>query len=397
MFKAMVRKLLPVILLLFGVFAGIVIHNSANFVADKHFTLLAQAFLKGDLFVDPVNLPKGDYADFFARQYIFYGPTPGIILMPLVALTGLAVNQWVVAFASIFLTFFGVYKLTRKLGLTKFDSLWLSNFFVFGTVYYFVSLVSISAYLVQALATVFVVFALLEYFGRKRFWVIGILVAIAGVTRINLYVMVAFFVLEILTNHRQKAKQSLLYLMVPIIVSMMFLAAYNWRRFGTVFDSGYIHNASEIETGNNNRVGYFSLLHAPAKLYLMLLAAPDPVKSDKVEYVLKPPYLKANGYGMAIWFTSPLFLYLIKVKKRKYNLSAIVAIVALVLPSLLFSGTGSSQFGYRYSLDFLPLLFVILLSAFEGGLPTFAKVLIVAGVLFDCFYMLSIWNSYPFF
>ena len=173
---------------------------------------------------------------------------------------------------------------------------------------------------------------------------------------------------------------------------------YNYRRFHNFLDTGYTRNVSEVHNpGANNKFGFFNIVHIPTKLYLLLFMPPEPVKKDNVEFVLKFPYLKANGFGMAIWFTSPLFVYLIVAKRKNYTTSAVLAILILGVLSSIYSGTGSSQYGYRYSLDFLPFLFLILLSSFKTGLPTFAKLLIALGIIFNCVYMLSIWNSYPLF
>jgi len=110
---------------------------------------------------------------------------------------------------------------------------------------------------------------------------------------------------------------------------------------------------------------------------------------------LEFPYLKVNHFGMAIWFSSPLFIYLLLARRQVYTLSASIGIAILMIPSLFYFGIGISQFGYRYSLDFLPLLFLVLLSSFKNGLPKFAKVLIAVGIFFNGFYMSGIWGSYP--
>lgn len=394
----MTRYLVPVVIIVFSIIAGFVIHSKTSFVQDNHFVLLAESFIKNDLYLNPVNLPKGDFADWIGHQYIFYGPTPAVILIPFVFLFGLNSPQYFISVISLILVFLGVFFLVKRLEFDGPDSLWLSIFFVFGTVLYFVGLVNISAYLVQTLGTVFVIFSLVEYFSKRRWWLVGIFVALAGVTRINLFGMVFFYSLEIMRTNLTDKKRAFVGLMLPVLVAMFVLGIYNFRRFGSFFESGYAKHAFELnDTGNNNKIGYFNPAHAPTKLYLMLFSAPEPVKRENLQYVLKFPYLKANGYGMAIWFTSPLFIYLLVVKKKSYTLSALVAIGIMMIPSLLFSGTGSSQYGYRYSLDFIPLLFLILLSAFEKGVPRFAKFLIAAGVVFNCFYMLSIWDSYPLF
>ena len=67
------------------------------------------------------------------------------------------------------------------------------------------------------------------------------------------------------------------------------------------------------------------------------------------------------------------------------------------MPSLFYFGIGTSQYGYRYALDFIPLLFLLLLPAFGKTLPNFAKILIVGGMIFNTLYMLSIWDIYPLF
>lgn len=394
----MFKFLLPVGLLVFALISTYINHRASYFVHDNHFILLAESFIKNDLFLNPVNLPKGDFADYLGHQYIFYGPTPAIILIPFVIIFDIDFPQYIISIFSLMAVYITIHRLTRKLGFTLENSFWLANFFVFGTVFFFVAVVNISAYLIQAFVTVFAVLSILEYFGKRRWIVIGSLVALAGVTRVNLYGMAVFFAMELFRTRDASFKKNLGLFLVPVVLSVAVLGAYNFRRFGSFTETGYTKHAFEVnDTGNNNKYGYFSIVHAPTKLYLLLFSSPEPVKKQNVEYVLKFPYLKANGYGLAIWFTSPLFLYLLIAKKKPYTLSAVIAIFLLMLPSFLFSGTGSSQYGYRYGLDFIPLLFLVLLSAFPKGLTRFAKILILVGVIFNASYMLSIWNSYPLF
>ena len=68
----------PLIVFIFAVFSGFIIYRAAWFEADRHFSLLADSFLRGDLFLSPINLPGGDYADYKAKQYLFYQPLPSI-------------------------------------------------------------------------------------------------------------------------------------------------------------------------------------------------------------------------------------------------------------------------------------------------------------------------------
>ena len=139
------------------------------------------------------------------------------------------------------------------------------------------------------------------------------------------------------------------------------------------------------------KYGLFSLQYVPTNFYSMLLRGPVPVLETGEGFILQYPYLKADGWGMAIWITSPLFFYLFIMKKEKYTLAAVSTLLVLAIPSLLYFGVGFSQFGYRYSLDFLPFLLLILLPTFKNSLPRFAKILIIFGIVFNFF---LIFNTY---
>ena len=398
--KVLLRKiayLAPLLVFIFAVFSGLIIYRAAWFGIDKHFSLLAESFIKNDLFLNPNNLPDGDYADFNGKQYLFFGPMPSILLAPFVFVWGKNFPQITLSIASLVITYLAIYVLVRKLKFNKIDAFWLANFFVFGTVLYFVGLVNTSAYIVQAVGTTFVVLSILEYFTKRRWWLIGILIACAGATRITLFGIAAFFLLEIIRNFKKaNLVRPVVLLMIPIILSLMMLGLYNLRKFGSIFDTGYTRNVSVLDKDYYNyKLGWFSPVHVSANLYSFLIMPPEPILKEGAEFSLKFPFLKANKFGMAIWFTSPLFIYLLFAKRESYTFSATVAIILIFIPSLLYWGIGAVQYGYRYSLDFLPLLFLILLSAFKKGLGGFAKLLIAFGVIFNCFFMSSLWNSYP--
>src|SRR3972149_8992736 len=237
--------LAPLTVLIFAVFLGFIIYRTAWFGIDKHFSLLAQSFLHNDLFLNPNNLPDGDYTDFNGKQYLFFGPMPSILLMPFVFVWGKNFPQMTLSITSLVLVYIAIFFLCKRLKFTALDAFWLSNFFVFGTVLYFVGLVNISAYIVQTVATAFLILPLWEYFTQRRWFVIGLLVAAAGATRVTLFGMSLFFVLEIWRRRSQiDLVKSLAYLMLPIIFTVSVLGIYNFRRFNSFFDTGYTYNAS---------------------------------------------------------------------------------------------------------------------------------------------------------
>jgi len=124
--------------------------------------------------------------------------------------------------------------------------------------------------------------------------------------------------------------------------------------------------------------------------------APEPVRADPDGFLLQYPYVKANPWGMAIWYTSPLFLFLIfRFRKSKHTLSLALASVATMVPIFTYFSVGFIQFGYRYTLDILPFLFVLLTPSLTPKLSKAAIALIVIGVLFNLIYADSLFGIYP--
>src|SRR5690606_32838139 len=79
----------------------------------------------------------------------------------------------------------------------------------------------------------------------------------------------------------------------------------------------------------------------------------------------EPP--RVGGHGLALWITSPFLLALVAARPRPAARPAFVALAAtaglVVLPALLYQNTGWLQFGWRFSNDVAPLLFLLLAMA----------------------------------
>jgi len=57
----------------------------------------------------------------------------------------------------------------------------------------------------------------------------------------------------------------------------------------------------------------------------------------------------------------------------------------LALPILLWFSSGGSQFSFRFALDFLPFIFILLARSFKKGLPLAFKGIILVSVFCDWF------------
>ena len=76
-----------------------------------------------------------------------------------------------------------------------------------------------------------------------------------------------------------------------------------------------------------------------------------------------PLFLRAPSIGMSLLFTTPAFLWLLRLPTtwRSWRWSALLALACLaIIPDVLFGTVGFEQYGYRRSLDVQPFLIVLL-------------------------------------
>lgn len=394
------RFILFLLLFLFSLYASCVTFiTSARFNNDNSLVLLANAFLTKHIAL-PINseLPLGDVSDYFYNFYLYFGPFPSIVLMPFVYIFGKAFPQVIIGITSLILSFVFSYKISRKIKFDVIDSLWLALFFVFSTVLLASGLINITAYQVEVMTVPLILLALYEYLNKRRFLLIGLLIGLAVFTRVFLILTLVFFLLEFI--QKRISKKEIVLLLIPVIFFLSVYGLYNQRRFHSFFETGINYSISlkTFPLNSNLQYGMFSVVHIPANLYSLFIMSPEPLLQNNTGFTLKFPFLKANPWGLAIWYTSPLFLVLFyKFKKSKYTKSLIITIVSLLTPLLMFYSIGFSQYGYRYTLDFLPFLFLLLLFSLKERLTKVEYTLITIGVLFNAIYITSLWSLYPLF
>src|SRR5690606_30209199 len=73
-----------------------------------------------------------------------------------------------------------------------------------------------------------------------------------------------------------------------------------------------------------------------------------------------PPF-RVNAHGLALWVTTPLYLWLLWPRRRHLLwLALLVTALAVALPTLFYQNTGWVQFGQRFSNDYAVFLFALL-------------------------------------
>jgi hypothetical protein len=139
------------------------------------------------------------------------------------------------------------------------------------------------------------------------------------------------------------------FLSLPATLALL-TAAYNFARFHSIFDFGYIH-IPEVREESWYQHGLFSIHAIPWNIYTMLFQG-----FESISYF---PYIEPNGFGCSIFLASP-FLCLLFRQGGQHKVLAWIAISLLTLVLCLHGNPGSWQFSYRYAMILLPWMFLLL-------------------------------------
>jgi hypothetical protein len=82
-----------------------------------------------------------------------------------------------------------------------------------------------------------------------------------------------------------------------------------------------------------------------------------------------------------VFLATPLFLWLLRARLRDRLVPwAVLACAITLIPIVTHGNVGFTQFGYRFSLDVQPLLFVILATVFARGMSRLAAAAAVLSI-----------------
>jgi len=369
---------------------------------NQQFSYLAESFLQGQTyFISPPNFGL-DTVLFNGKHYWPLGPFPALLLLPFVFIFRTFNLFFFQGYLQVFLSagvFYSFLMIARRLGYSRDDAGFLALAFSFASAFLGVAMYSISWAFAQVIAVLLLALALLEYLGGRRLWIIGTLMALASLTRFTAGLNIVFFLAAVfLEKSTLRAKLSAGFpLVMPMLIALAALALYNDARFGNWMEQGYsLQSLAGAAARARESYGVMSLAHVPGNLFYFLFAGPSPVTFDDGSQVLKFPYVRANPWGMSIFLTSPYFLYLFRIKYDDLISKLLLISSAVVaLPIVLYYGIGHVQFGYRYSLDFLPLLFFLLIRKYRNDhpqlSPCFKKMILVTAVT-NCYFVIILFR-----
>ncbi|MFZ5845268.1 MAG: hypothetical protein ACOY0S_02255 [Patescibacteria group bacterium] len=355
-----------------------------------------------------LDLPEGsDLSLFEGKWYAPWGVLPALILLPLQPqTTGYSVDPIFLSLLSASLNvgfiFLFLHRLKREFfpRLTSWEIYLLLILFTFGTAHFLVGIKDGVWFIDQMVSTTLGVVGLYVIFKKNRtprdYLLSSILFSLAflGRATISLLIVIPVFLYlddfilhrnNILVAFRQHLAKIITLFVLPWLGFVFILLLYNYLRFKNPFEFGYSYIQDNLYLAQFRLAsGPFSLRHLPRNLWYMLLEIP--CLSLDSNYKISLDY---NPNGNSIFFLTPPFLAIflakpfLKVRRRwrldPYIAALWLAVVITIIPSLLFYSSGWWQLGYRFSLDIVPVLWLLSILGIKGRL----NFLYVLGILFS--------------
>jgi hypothetical protein len=367
-------------LLLFGLSLFAYALSSASLLARQsqapHFVWQADAFLHGQLHLTgrPPNL--NDWVFERGRWYVSVPPLPAVLMMPFVALAGLAFNDvaFTLPFAAANVAL--LYRLLRRIqeaeggARSEWDHAVLALVFGFGTLAWSCSIRGEVWFTAEVVGVTFTLLYLHAALRAKHPVLAGAALACGSLCRTPIAFSAVFFVLEAVTGggpvdranlraaigdpeRRKKILHSLALFAAPIAIVAGPVLWMNQARFGNPAEFGHSHLYANRVNADIRAHGLFSFHYLARNLRSAFLLLP------KLDF--QPFRLGYDPNGMSLLVTTPLFALLLFPRERPRLWRPLwMTAAAVALPGFLYQNNGWQQFGFRFSLDYTPYLIVLL-------------------------------------
>lgn len=358
--------------------------------------LLAEAFNHGRLYLE--NPPNThDLTLFAGRWYVPNPPLPALVLMPVVALFTNGINMMVVSALIGAINVGIVYcilRLASEKRMTETSlsaNLWITAVFALSTSHFWMTVEGLFWFFSQQLTVTFLGLSCLAVMRRRSLWLIGFLYGLAILSRPNIFPFALLLAGIYLSDESEFPKIPWKRFLswsvkaaLPAVGCVFLLLFYNYIRFGDWLDFGYVTiNGDSAIVAAIQEYGMFNLHFLRTNAEIMFLRMP------KLEFTNHGFQFNLEYDGVSIFLMTPTLFYAFRrFRLNWWTLGAYSSTLGIMILLLLYHNTGWVQIGYRYLIDMiLPLLLLMALGVGKRVNSLF-KVLVFWGFTLFCFYMI---------
>jgi hypothetical protein len=341
------------------------------------------------------NIPVSRLRALAGADYqIAFPPFPAVVFLPLVFLFGSGVSDVLVTVAAGALApalLFVLLGRLRALGLSRrspVEDLWLTALLAFGTVLFYSTVQGRVWYTAQVFAVDLCLLYVIAALGAERPLLAGVCVGLAFLTRAPLLFMFPLFAEEMWRTGRIADRRRWTTFLAPVVFAGLVAAWHNYARFGELLEFGYsylrVRQQLDIE-----RFGLFDPHYGVRNVIAAFALLPRLNASF--------PYVSISGHGLAVWVTTPALLLLAGGWPRtSFQRGLWLTALSVGVWTLFYQNTGWVQFGFRFSLDYIVFL-VLLLAAEARPLTRLAQTLIVLSIVVNLFGAITFNRYFQFY
>ena len=375
-----------VFVLLAASFALVYLVTDPGRVALDAFVPLADSFLHGRLHVSQ-PMPWIEHVDRAGGGwYVPYPPMPALTVLPFVAVFGAGFDQGIASAIVGGLNVALLWTLLGKIGAAPRTRGALTLAFALGSVHWWAAGLGTSWLFAGVNGVFYALLALWLTLDRRRPVVAGILLGCAAASRLPVGLTFPLYLAlyagiqlrpRVALPDRAGMRAAAMFLL-GLAIPAALVALYNVARFGSPFDFGYEKIPGVLDEPWY-REGILSLSYIPRHVQAIFFRS-----FDFVEGVF--PYFRPNWLGLALTFTTPVYLWLVGLRGREpFIVFGLLSVLLALVPIVTHGNVGEAQFGYRFSLDVAPILWLLLGHTFRGDISFAARLAILVGILVNAY------------
>lgn len=307
------------------------------------------------------------------KFYVVYPPMPALLALPLVFLLGQSFQQQTLAHMVGALIVVLSYILASKFTKQKGVVCWFTILSALGTIMWYEAATGSVWYLGQITATMFLLAATVESLGKQRLFLVGLFIGAAYLSRVHTILSVVFYVYLLRKKLFLKYK-NIIQFGLGLSVFLGFNALYNFARWGVIWDKGYFLIPGILDEPWFAK-GMLNVAYIPEHLKILFVKLP--------KIIDRFPYIIPSWHGLSIALTTPAFVFALRNRIQSNDVKfAWLAILSIFTVLALRGGTGWTQFGYRYAVDFYPfVLYLTIKRVAKTGVAKLHWLLLLFGVL----------------